>query len=89
MKNLFFSAFAVLIGTGAAFATNGANKSKSTVVDGHYFDNNLSKCVNTEQDCSTEFNIQMCTWGEGEDEIVLREAGSTTCGNQLYKVPEN
>ena len=89
MKNLFFSAFAVLVGTGAAFATNGANKSKSTVVDGHYFDNNLSKCVNTEQDCSTEFNIQMCTWGEGEDEIVLREAGLTTCGNQLYKVPEN
>lgn len=89
MKNMFFSAFIVLIGTGAAFATNYANKSKSPIVDGHYFDSNLNQCVNANVDCSTVNTGQMCTWIQGEEEIVLREAGSTTCGIQLYKVPQN
>ena len=89
MKNLFFSAVAVLVGTGAAFASNSANKSKSTVVDGHYFDNNLSQCVDSSIDCSDVDTGQMCTWGEGENQVVLREAGETTCGVQLFKIPQN
>lgn len=88
MKNLFLSAFVVLIGTGAAFASNADKSEKSTVVDGHFFDNNLNQCVNAQIDCSTIDTGQMCKWGAVGAEIVLREAGDTSCGNQLFKAPQ-
>jgi hypothetical protein len=88
MKNLFLSAFAVLVSTGAAFATNADKSKKSAIVDGHYFDNNLNQCVSAAVDCSTIDTGQMCTWGSAGSEIVLREAGDTSCGNQLFKAPQ-
>ncbi|WP_312078500.1 DUF6520 family protein [Chryseobacterium sp.] len=88
MKNLFFSALVVLLGTGAAFATNNANKSKSAIVEGHYYDNNLNRCESAQVDCSTIDFGDMCEWSVGEETIVLREEGVTTCGAQLFKVPQ-
>ncbi|WP_209391081.1 MULTISPECIES: DUF6520 family protein [unclassified Chryseobacterium] len=89
MKNIFFSALVVLIGTGAAFATQKANnsKSKSTIVKGYHFDNAQNLCIETEQDCSTVFDENMCTWGVSGPQ--LREIGPTGCAEPLYRVPEN
>ncbi len=88
MKNLFFSAFIVLLSTGAAFATKKANNSERAIVPGYHFDNAQGLCNSTGEDCSTVFSDDVCTWSA--DGSILREFDSPTmCGNQLYKIPEN
>ncbi|AZA54061.1 hypothetical protein [Chryseobacterium sp. G0201] len=84
MKNLFFSAFVVLIGTGAAFASSKADNSKSAIVDGYHFDAEQGICLKADQPCSDIVSIQFCEWTE--DGSVLREMGETVCGNPLYRV---
>lgn len=87
MKNLFFSAFIVLIGTGAAFATNKADNKKSAIVDGYHFDAAQGICVNVGQDCSNVESEDLCEWSE-DDNVTLREFGATMCGQPLFKIPQ-
>lgn len=87
MKNFFFSALVVLLGTGAAFATKKANNVKSAIVSGYHFDAAQGLCIDAQQDCSNVFSNEACTWSE--DGSTLREIDSPTmCGNPLYKVPQ-
>ncbi|RLJ75121.1 hypothetical protein [Pedobacter alluvionis] len=84
MKNLFFSAFIVLIGTGAAFATKEAN-TKSAIVKGYHFDTAQGLCVNSQEDCNTVETAAFCEWSE--DGSTLRTFISPTmCGSPLYKI---
>lgn len=87
MKNLFFSAFIVLVGTGAAFATQKADNGKIAIVKGYQFDEAQGLCIVTDQDCSTVFSEDMCTWGAAGPE--LRELNGTSCVNPLYQVQQN
>lgn len=87
MKNLFFSAFIVLLGTGAAFASKKANNSTRAIVNGYHFDAAQGICVNVQQDCSDIVTPEFCEWSE--DGSTLRQFGETTCGAPLYKLPQN
>lgn len=87
MKKFIFPALVILLGTGAAFATGKANKSKNLIVKGYHFDNVEGLCIKTEQDCSTVYSNDLCTWGV--DGPSLREEGSTVCENPLYMIPQN
>lgn len=87
MKNLFFSAFIVLVGTGAAFASKKANNSTSAIVPGYHFDAVQGLCVDAGQNCSTIQTDEVCEWTE--DGSTLRRFGETICGEPLYKIPQN
>lgn len=87
MKNLFFSAFIVLVGTGAAFASKKADNSKSAIVSGYRFDAAQGLCVNAQQSCSDIQTEEVCQWSE--DGSTLRRFGETMCGLPLYKIPQN
>lgn len=84
MKNLFFSAFVVLIGTGAAFASKKADNIKSAIVDAYHFDAAQGICLKVQQPCSDIVTPEFCEWTE--DGSVLREMGETVCGDPLYRI---
>lgn len=85
MKNLIFSAFIVLVGTGAAFATKEANNGKRAIVKGYHFDAAQNLCINSQEDCNTVETPEFCEWSE--DGSTLRSFTSPTmCGSPLYKV---
>lgn len=83
MKNFLTSAFVLLLGTGAAFATKSAKKTAVSTVPAYHYDIANNLCVDAEQDCSNVFSTQPCKWSDGS---TLREFDNPTmCGNLLYK----
>lgn len=88
-KSLILPAVIILIGAGAAFATNVAENSKDASQTGYYFDSSQSKCIETDEMCSTVPG-DFCTWTDPSDPLgtphILREQiNETSCGNVLYK----
>ena len=87
-KSLLLPAAIILIGAGAAFATNAA-KNSQVGVPGYYFDSSQSKCIETDEMCSTTPG-DFCTWKDpsdplGTSHILREEINETSCGNVLYK----
>jgi len=75
----------VLIGAGAAFATNAAKNSNSMTEPGYYFNNTTRRCVETTTQCSL-VGIDVCTWTDSQGTHSLRRMiNETTCGIVLYK----
>ena len=67
-KNVLLPAVIILIGTGAAFATNTAKKSDDNLEAGYYLDNSDNKCKNSRIDCTTEPGA-ICTWTDPSTSI--------------------
>ncbi|HHV85830.1 MAG TPA: hypothetical protein GXX42_08470 [Petrimonas sp.] len=85
-KQFILPAVIVLIGAGAAFATNAAKVSDSDLVDAYYYDNTTSHCLETGIKCATS-GLTLCTWTNPSTGInyVLQESDGTSCGSFLYE----
>lgn len=85
MKKLMIPVALVLMGTGAAFATNAANGSKTMISPTYRVDENSGLCVQVNQTCS-EIPGDVCTWS-GDGVSVLHDApvSPTECGAILFK----
>ena len=84
LRNVFLSAAIVLIGAGAAFATNAAKSDNDASEPGYYF--NGSTCVSANTTCSTTGTF-LCTWtdDDGITHSLSKYINQTTCGGPLYR----
>lgn len=73
----------VLIGAGAAFATNAAKVPQSTV-KGYYVDRNTGECVQSPMQCKESGTI-LCTWSDGSETHNLYKLNGTDCNVQLFR----
>ncbi len=83
-KSLYLPAAIVLMGVGAAFATNNAKSSDDASETGYYFDSASSQCVESPKTCSTAPGA-ICTWTDPATSIShnLRQLDGTSCGALL------
>jgi hypothetical protein len=72
----------ILIGAGAAFATNAAKNSQSTET-GYYIDGLTGECKNSPEQCSVS-GTSLCTWNDGSSIHTLYRNG-TDCTVQMFK----
>jgi len=59
-KQFILPAVIVLLGAGAAFATNAAKDSQSTET-GYYIDSSTGECKASPEECTEEQGV-LCTW---------------------------
>jgi hypothetical protein len=74
----------VLIGAGAAFATNAAKNSNSMTVTGYYKDSTTGECKRSPVEC-TDVQGDLCTWQDGSTTHSLYLFNGTRCTIELYK----
>ena len=73
----------ILIGAGAAFATNAAKNSDDDLEAGYYIDSSTGECRKSPEMCST-IQGDLCTWDDGSNIHSLFQA-DTECTVALYK----
>lgn len=83
-KQFILPAVIVLMGAGAAFATNAAKVSDSDLVPGYYFDSSTSQCTAAEKECS-RVGTNVCTWNDITGSHQLFELSETGCVDILYE----
>nr|WP_199156169.1 DUF6520 family protein [Pedobacter sp. ASV2] len=85
MKKFILPAVVLLMGAGAALATN-SSKSAKLVETGYRFDPSAAiKCIATPQTCQPS-GVAVCTWNDGTTNHNLsRKVNDTMCGVQLFK----
>ncbi|MDV3925517.1 hypothetical protein CMT52_01800 [Elizabethkingia anophelis] len=83
MRKLILPVTVLLIGTGAAFATNFAKQNKA-VFEGYRIDTSTPEreCINMHVECSDVPTPFLCTDGSGNQ---LYQLEGTDCPNELYK----
>ena len=82
-KSVFLPAVIVLVGIGAAFATN-AVKATQTSESGYYFDSSSEQCIAKAMCSSTPGNT--CTWTDASNVTHnLSRLSGTDCTVQLSK----
>ena len=80
-KQFLVPAVIILMGAGAAFATNAAKVSDSDPPIGHYLDSSTNQCTRaTEKVCSYQ-GTTACTWSS----IQLYELSETSCVRMLFE----
>lgn len=88
MKKLMIPVVTVLLGTGAAFATNAAkSNSARAIVDAYRIDAVTGECLNAQQQCNT-VGTAPCVWS-GDSSSSLHEKISdnpTMCGEELFRL---
>jgi len=85
LKSLYLPAAVILMGVGAAVATNAAKNSSDDLEPGYYFDSSVSACIESPASCTT-IEGAACTWTDDNDDTHnLRKFGDTMCGAPLYK----
>jgi hypothetical protein len=85
LKNVLLPAVIILIGAGAAFATNGAKSSIDATQPGYYFNSSTNRCVETAAQCSTS-GSRACTWTDSQGTHNLStKISDTMCGDPLYR----
>jgi len=88
MKKFLFPVAVILMGTGAAFATNHAEvNGKKASVDAYRIDNVTGECADAEQQCS-DFAGPPCVWtGDNTSHLVEKISDNPTmCGNELFRI---
>lgn len=84
-KKFILPAVVVLMGAGAAFATNAAKVSDSSSEDGYYFDNTTDQCEMKRSDCS-HTGIIAYTWVDNnKTSHDLYELSGTSCVRLLFE----
>jgi hypothetical protein len=85
LRKVLLPAAIILIGAGAAFATNAA-KTSDMSEDGYYFDNSSRTCITPDKCSSIEGNT--CTWEDASGTVHnLCRLDETDCYVQLAKLP--
>lgn len=79
-KQFLVPAVVILMGAGAAFATNTAKVSDSNPPIGHYIDSSTDQCIATSKICSREGST-VCTWSSHQ----LYELSGTSCPDILFE----
>jgi len=84
MKKILMPTLIIVMGAGAAFASNIASK-RATVVPTYRIDAISGQCIQVEQECDNEGSF-VCTWNE-DDMSVLHElkVNETTCSQTLTR----
>lgn len=83
MKKILLPALIVVMGAGAAFASNIASKS-AKVIPTFRIDAN-DKCVPVEQDCNASTGF-VCTWdGDGSSQLYQIMESETECSQELFR----
>jgi hypothetical protein len=84
-KQLLVPAVIILMGAGAAFATNAAKDSDSDLVTGYYIDSSTSQCIAADKQCSRS-GTNACTW-EDNNKLShdLYELSGTSCVLMLFE----
>lgn len=83
-KQALLPAVIVLMGVGAAFATNAARNSDSSSEPGYYFDSPSGQCIEKAMCSSTPGNT--CTWTDASNVTHnLSRLSGTSCSIQLSK----
>ncbi|MEA5046862.1 MAG: DUF6520 family protein [Petrimonas sp.] len=84
-KQFILPAVIVLMGAGAAFATNAAKVSDSDLVRGYYFDSSSSQCIESNKDCNP-VGIEACTWTDSQGSShTLSRLNGTICVQMLFE----
>lgn len=87
LKQIILPAAILLIGTGAALATNASKNSASALEIGYRYDASATtvKCISTTVSCEPQGD-ELCTWQEGKVIHNLRRfVNNTSCPMPLYK----
>lgn len=84
-KQFLVPAVIILMGAGAAFATNTAKDSDSDLVRGYYFDSSSGQCIESNKDCSI-VGTTACTWSDSQGSShTLSRLNGTICVQMLYE----
>lgn len=81
VRNFILPVAVLLIGAGAAFATNSSKDAELLLEKGFRYDSVTKKCIATNVDCSHLPN-PVCTWS-GQPLYRLDVSQPTMCGIQL------
>ncbi|WP_053187064.1 DUF6520 family protein [Sunxiuqinia dokdonensis] len=85
LKSLYLPAAIVLMGVGAAFATNNAKSSDDAPEPGYLFDSSTSECMEKRSDCSPTGTV-FCTWEDANNQShSLSRLSGTSCIQPLYE----
>lgn len=83
LKSVLLPAVIVLVGIGAAFASD-AMKTSQDLESGYYFDSSSQQCIEKDMCSSTPGNT--CTWTDASNVTHnLRRLSGTSCPIQLSK----
>lgn len=80
LKQFILPAVIVLLGAGAAFATNAAKVNDNDLVRGYYIDSSTGQCIKTDKGC-VRVGINACTWSSHD----LYELSGTNCDLMLFE----
>lgn len=84
-KQFLVPAVIILMGAGAAFATNAAKVSDSDSIPGYLLDDSTDQCEMKRSDCS-RVGITACTWVDNnETPHDLYELSGTGCVDILFE----
>lgn len=89
LKQIIFPALLLLVGVGAAFATNTANDAENLAETGYYYSPSATtiKCISTPMTCEVSGG-PVCTWKDPATNIthnLQRKVNNTSCGLTLYR----
>lgn len=85
-KQFLVPAVIILMGAGAAFATNAAKESQASV-EGYYYDSTQNKCTEARGSSCSLSGSEICTWEDsnGTIHVVSRQINETTCGLPMFR----
>lgn len=85
LKQIIVPVFVLMLGAGAALATNVAKQSENLVEKGHYYDATAwpVQCIQTTQDCEESGN-SVCRFTENGPAL-MRYVNDTSCGITLRR----
>ncbi len=82
-KSLYLPALIIMMGVGAAFASNNAKASDSTMESGYLLES--GQCIEKRSDCSPT-GVQFCTWTDASNQSHnLSRLSGTSCVIPLYE----
>jgi hypothetical protein len=85
LRIVLLPAALILIGAGAAFATNVAKNSGDNLVSGYLYNSSTGMCEQKRTNCSPSGSIY-CTWSdESGSHILSKQLNETTCGKELFE----
>lgn len=85
LRIVLLPAALILIGAGAAFATNATKATDDDPVPGYLYDNSTGLCVQKRDDCSRS-GITFCTWKDANKiSHILTGMSATSCPQVLFE----
>ncbi len=85
-KQFLVPAVIILMGAGAAFATNVAKDSQASQ-EGYYFDSTKNECILAEGSSCSPTGSAVCTWKDSNGTVheLSSQINETMCGDPLFR----